>query len=197
MDPNALQDYVKMRLEELPKLLVDRETEEEQKPNIRKALEMYKNGELPGPNTVYFQDGKPIPHDKIHGNSPFWREVSITRTVDLSFFAKRSSTREWHASLCRVSTDILQRLRIAEDYISHLRSPSLTSRCCQPDRVRQLEWGRQLQGKRSLQQGRQPQGRRSLQQGRQLQGTRNLERDRPPNKEYQPWRSRQPSMLIE
>ena len=107
MDPNALQDYVKERLEELPTLLVDKETEEEQKPNIRKALEMYRNGELPRPKTVYFQDGKPTPHDKIHGNSPFWREVSIIGTVDLFFFAKRSLTRGWHASPCRVSSDML------------------------------------------------------------------------------------------
>lgn len=88
----TLQDYVKERLKELPKLLDDTETEEGQKPNIRKAIEMYKNKELPGPKGIshatYIQDGQPTTLKKLHGNSPYWREVSIIGIAVSFLFAK-------------------------------------------------------------------------------------------------------------
>jgi hypothetical protein len=95
MSPTTtLEDYVKERLEELPKMLDDEETEEGQKPNIRKAIEMYKNTELPGPKGIfhasYIQDGQPTTLDKIHGNSPYWREVSIIGIAVSFHFAKSS-----------------------------------------------------------------------------------------------------------
>jgi hypothetical protein len=90
----TLEGYVKERLIELPKMLDDKEIEEGQKPNIRKAIEMYKNKELLGPKGIfrasYIQDGQPTTLNKIHGNSLYWREVSIIGIAVSFHFAKSS-----------------------------------------------------------------------------------------------------------
>ena len=42
-----LPDYIKKCLKELPNVLDDKETEEGQKPDIRKAIDMYEKQALP------------------------------------------------------------------------------------------------------------------------------------------------------
>ena len=85
--------YVEMRknfLREKMKEKISAKDEEKQKEhqqqrqNWGKALELYENKTLRGPDHItYIQDGKVIDLDDLHADSPHWVEVGIAEIVVL------------------------------------------------------------------------------------------------------------------
>ena len=82
--------YINKRIaffkEKLNERIAPGDTEKQkQKENYRKALELYENGELPGPKGIYhftyIQDGKVCDIEDLHPFSPHWLEVRIAEVL--------------------------------------------------------------------------------------------------------------------
>ena len=80
-----LADYSSYRIRSLETRLNDPSTWESQKPNLRLAIEMYRNGELPKlDGLIFFQHGRVVERKDLDPKELYWWEVGRQLLIDHS-----------------------------------------------------------------------------------------------------------------
>lgn len=68
---------VEARIQMLEEMIRDPKTKEDQKPNLRLAIDLYEKEELPKYGLMLFQDGKVTTDQELHPRSSWWAEVCV------------------------------------------------------------------------------------------------------------------------
>ena len=70
------------RIGEIQAIIDDEKTPEGQRKNLEFLIKLYKERKIDGYEIVYIQDQKIIQRKELHGNSPWWNEVSYLLMLD-------------------------------------------------------------------------------------------------------------------